>query len=1591
MIDKSTKSFLLAGLVIIAFGLIGVTTLSEDAEETDAASFTMTLSVSETYTGCSMTVSAPGYSTVTVSAGETKTMQVDNGVNVTFTANLSNEWELLGFRSLQGYIGSSNPTTYETWSDYPPVVYLELNKKPTYTVTINAGTGGTVSRSTVTDVPSGSYVNVYGDEITINGTLVTARPSSGYMFDEWSIPSYTVTSNMTIYAYFKQGITISLLATGYSGCTASISASGYTTQTATQNSGASLTVSSGTRVSVAATSGTGYAFVSWTKIGTTQVYTTNPYQFSATSNTTFSPNFTESIDIAITVGTGGSTVTLSSNTSATWSITSYATKATLSTTSGTSTLVTPSNYGYVKVRATNNSDSTDYDEVTLDICRVVYNANGGSGAPATQYYIQNDAGHQSTHYFTLDTSTTPTYSGHKFLGWNQTSSGSGTISAVTVSYRSSTTVYAVWSEYLKVTVGTAGPTLTLTSNVSATWTITTNSSKASLSSLSGKSTVITPSDYGYIVVRATNNADSSDYVDTTLNISRVAYNANGGSNPPSATYYIQTGTSSHTFTLNTSDPPTYSGHTFKGWGTTSSATTTVSSVSVAYRSSSTVYAVWEGTYTVTIQSNNQNYGTVSTTTISDIPSGSTIIVSRNTLTLNGTIVTATPSSGYAFGSWSNATEPITSNRTITANFVQGYTITTWIASEVDIPGCSITISAPGYDSQIVSDVTESASLTVPSGTAVTLSAAYSGDYAFAKWVEATTVHSYSDNPYTFTVSSNRIITAVFEDITYHFLRIWAYDYADDCAVQVHINGTYDGVTDQNGAYEGYVKQNSTVKLIPVPGIGAYFSYWSHDDSTVSPLEFTMPSSDFRTTAHFEYYNYTVTFDAMTNGGTLVGDQTKTVQYIHPYGELPTATKPYSNFTGWFTESTGGTQITSTSIVMTASDHTLYAQFATDVYNVTITAGTGGTVNPTTVPNVPAGSVITPSENTLVINGTTVTATSSTGYLFSSWDNIDDPVTSDTEITANFVRAYTITTWIASEENLPGCSITISATGYDPQTVSDVTESISLTVPEGTIVMLTAEYDGDYEFSQWAELPTSHVYTQNPYSFTASSDRLIMGLFRNITYNTLYVWTYDDHSGCAVNVYVNDTYVGATDENGAYSGLVQEGSEVKLVAIPSATAYFSYWSHDDSTANPCIFAMPGNNFRTTAHFEVPEAYSVWWDNEYVNGRVDVLFKFDNTANNYVHRMVIPLWRFNADDVAQDTNDEPSDGQWNFDQTSYMLRIDVDYTNQKTTVTTTVLNGSTPLDSQSLNIGNWPQFILRIDAQESAISFMGISKWVNNDFTFVNYDVIFTKQIYTYTSIAEELAIKKIYHEDMNNASERSSNHVRFQVVGTTTWLDTYGFVMVDPSLNIYSQFPDYENIRLNLYSFAMFGETMTLNGWKFTLDGSVITDLYYIEVTEPVLDEDGNLTGQKIKYNMICNPTTEGAIHITPTLQNIYITWENLTSDNDGDRICYLTFVDESFSVRLGTFEKGNLTISFTGVWYFTTAVYEPYMDTLKTYSMDWGNWFNISADAFMLIFIGAVIGITALITSISGWRLELYDWAVVIGAAVVIYVLLGAF
>ncbi len=153
-------------------------------------------------------------------------------------------------------------------------------------------------------------------------------------------------------------------------------------------------------------------------------------------------------------------------------------------------------------------------------------------------------------------------------------------------------------------------------------------------------------------------------------------------------------------------------------------------------------------------------------------------------------------------------------------------------------------------------------------------------------------------------------------------------------------------------------------------------------------------------------NYTVTFDK--NGGTVTPSPTsKSVTFGSAYGELPSGMKHTSKtFVGWFTESSGGTLVTAETIVSTASNHTLYAQYE-DVYSVNVDFKCGGAkIYPSTVVNA-SPTALRP----------TITAPEIFGYSFVNWTGDDVTPASATSATTT-ITATAATTITANYAEVP---------------------------------------------------------------------------------------------------------------------------------------------------------------------------------------------------------------------------------------------------------------------------------------------------------------------------------------------------------------------------------------------------------------------------------------------------------------------------------------------------------------------------------------------------------------------------------------------
>ena len=112
--------------------------------------------------------------------------------------------------------------------------------------------------------------------------------------------------------------------------------------------------------------------------------------------------------------------------------------------------------------------------------------------------------------------------------------------------------------------------------------------------------------------------------------------------------------------------------------------------------------------------------------------------------------------------------------------------------------------------------------------------------------------------------------------------------------------------------------------------------WRDFDAQITEYQFDYIKKDWSRSAtsyEINFYaiwtpnQYTVTFNP--NGGS-VSPTTKTVTYDSAYGALPTPTRTGYTFVGW---KLNGTVITSSTIVQTASNHTLHAEWTANKYNI----------------------------------------------------------------------------------------------------------------------------------------------------------------------------------------------------------------------------------------------------------------------------------------------------------------------------------------------------------------------------------------------------------------------------------------------------------------------------------------------------------------------------------------------------------------------------------------------------------------------------------------------------------------------------------
>lgn len=211
-------------------------------------------------------------------------------------------------------------------------------------------------------------------------------------------------------------------------------------------------------------------------------------------------------------------------------------------------------------------------------------------------------------------------------------------------------------------------------------------------------------------------------------------------------------------------------------------------------------------------------------------------------------------------------------------------------------------------------------------------------YTFNGWFTAATGGTQVTSSTKVTITSNQTL------------------YAHWTAKSYTLTFVLQGGTQQSGYAESYTfladqSFNEVIGGFPIPTRTGYdFRYWQWSNHTDHCWETEWGANqtyyfgqNITVYARWDAATYTVTFNKNASDATLT-TTSKTVTFAQPYGTLPTPSRGDAYiFDGWFTEATGGTEVTKDTVVSIAGNHTLYAHWL-DAASYTITFNSNGYLN-----------------------------------------------------------------------------------------------------------------------------------------------------------------------------------------------------------------------------------------------------------------------------------------------------------------------------------------------------------------------------------------------------------------------------------------------------------------------------------------------------------------------------------------------------------------------------------------------------------------------------------------------------------------------
>lgn len=274
-----------------------------------------------------------------------------------------------------------------------------------------------------------------------------------------------------------------------------------------------------------------------------------------------------------------------------------------------------------------------------------------------------------------------------------------------------------------------------------------------------------------------------------------------------------------------------------------------------------------------------------------------------------------------------------------------------------------------------------------------------------------------------------------------------------------------------------------------------------------------------------------------------------------------------------------------------------------------------------------------------------------------------------------------------------------------------------------------------------------------------------------------------------------------------------------------------------------------------------------------------------------------------------------------------RVEVNCNYAGTTIYSYSMNNFGNITSYDrLNVGNWSTLLLSADTDAGELTITGVTNFTS----FIDYKA--TDQTWT-------LNLPKGSFRQVQWFTDGGYT-TKFGVVSTSAFLNNYSQAFVNPSIEIEDYFPDSPDYRITFDSFALFGESITINGTTYAVTGNQV---------DAAWDYQGTVERGPVDLSGL-SVATDG----TETI----IKWSN------GKTL---------------TQNTTNRTISLGGLWYYNADYYEGEEKQRQDYSWEPLRW-GLTEVETVAVYLGFLVLATFVCSRLK--NMTWIDYAAVAVAAI---------